>query len=71
MSRFTAENCSRVAADKTLHAVGWKGVDDLLSLANQRVCFRLEPVGSNLRTKAEELMIRAARTHRSSCRSFR
>src|SRR5206468_1700660 len=38
--RFTAENCSPVAADKTLHAVRWKGVDDLSSLANQPVRLR-------------------------------
>jgi hypothetical protein len=38
--RFTAENCSPVATHKTLHAVRWKGVDDLSSLAHQPVRFR-------------------------------
>jgi hypothetical protein len=38
--RFTAENSSPVAADKTLLAVRWKGVDDLSSMANQPVRFR-------------------------------
>lgn len=38
--RFTAEAGVPVTADKTLHAVRWKNVDDLSSLTNQPVRFR-------------------------------
>jgi len=38
--RFTAEDCVPVTADKTLHAVRWKNVDDLSSLTNRPIRFR-------------------------------
>jgi hypothetical protein len=40
LPRFAAGNCIPIAADKTLHAVRWKGVEDLSSLANQPVRLR-------------------------------
>ena len=40
LPRFTAENCLPVTADKTLHAVRWKGVDHPSSLADHPVRFR-------------------------------
>jgi hypothetical protein len=40
MPRFSADSCIPVAADKTLQAIHWKGVEDLSSLTNQPVRFR-------------------------------
>lgn len=38
--RFTAQNCLPMATNRTSQAVRWRGVDDLSSLANERVRFR-------------------------------
>ena len=40
LPRLNAANCVPVAADKTLQAIRWNGVDELSSLANQPVRFR-------------------------------
>jgi hypothetical protein len=37
--RFTAENCVPMTANKTLHAVRWKGVDDLSSWRTSQSSF--------------------------------
>jgi len=51
MPRFAAKNCVPLAADKTLQAVRWRGIEDLSSLANQPVRFRFQLKNGKLRCR--------------------